>query len=118
MDVVELERHAQRVAARLQIAGDRIVGVQLPPGFGRVGGASRAGRLADDAPKRRTACDVLRFLADAMGERVVLRVAGHVGERHDRDSRHAERGRRRRFLRGRDSRCGFDRRRYQAAPRR
>ena len=65
----------------LQIAGDDIVCVQLPPGFGRIGGAFRARRPADDAPQVRAACDVLRFLADALGERVVLRVAGHVGER-------------------------------------
>jgi hypothetical protein len=53
MDVVELERHAQRVAASLEVAGDDIVGVQLSPRFDRVGrSAGAAARAANDAPER------------------------------------------------------------------
>ena len=52
MNVIDLERHAQRVAARFQVSGDDIVGVQLPPCFDRVGPARGAPRAADDTPDR------------------------------------------------------------------
>ena len=96
MNVIDLERHARRVAACFQVSGDDIVGVQLPPGFDRVGRARGAPRAADDTPDGLVAGGVPRFLTDALGERVVLRIAGHVGERQNRDGRHAETRRRRR----------------------
>jgi hypothetical protein len=101
-------RHMQRVAAPLQIAGHDIVGVQLPPGFDRVRGGSRD-PPADDAPQRRAACGVPRFLADALGQGLVLRLSGYVGERENRDGRHAEWRCLSRSRRGGHSRRGFNR---------
>ena len=109
MNVIDLERHPQRVAARFQVPGDDIVGVQLPACFDRVCPARGAPRAADDTPDGLVAGGVPRLLTDALGELVVLRISGHVGERQDRDRRHAEARRRRRFRR-RDGRRGFARR--------
>ena len=57
----------QRVAAGLQVSGDDVVGIQLPPGIDRVG-ASRARRASHDAPDRRIAGVVPHLLADALGQ--------------------------------------------------
>ena len=82
MDVINLKCHAQRVAGRLQISGDDIVGVQLPPGFDRVGGArSRAPGATDNAPDHIIAGGVPRLLTYTLCERVILRIAGHTPER-------------------------------------
>ena len=79
MDVINLKCHAQRVAGRLQISGDDIVGVQLPPGFDRVGGArSRAPGATDNAPDHIIAGGVPRLLTYTLCERVILRIAGQA----------------------------------------
>ena len=68
----------------------------MPPELDRVGGPGRAARMADDAPDRIIAGGVPCLLTDPLGERVILRIPGHVGEWQDRDRRHAGTDRRRR----------------------
>ena len=110
MNVIDLERHTQRVPGGFDVSGDDIVGVQLPPGFDWVAGAPGcASRAAYDAPDRRIAGRVCCLLADALRQRVVLRVAGRVGERQNRHRGGAGTGRRH-GRRRRNGRRGFARR--------
>ena len=88
MGVVDMKRRARGIRPRIKVSGDEIIEERSRSGRGRAGAWHRRAAQPPDRAQPCVFAEIVgRFLADAQGKRVVLGVAGGVGDGQNGDGR-------------------------------